>query len=375
MDRRESLKKCRRIVVKAGTSTVTHESGQLSLSRLEQLVRDLADLHNQGRQVLLVTSGAVAAGVGKLGLKEYPKTLPLKQALAAVGQGVLLHMYEKFFGEYGKHIAQVLLTKDDFDERLRYLNARNTLNTLLQMNVIPVINENDTVAVEEIKFGDNDTLSALVAEIVDADLLVILSDIDGVYDRDPREDPEARLYEELEVLPEITEQVLKRRGNKFASGGMYTKLLAAKITMTSGIPMVIANGREREVVRRIVRGEKVGTLFVPQEEKMKAKKRWIAYGSQPHGCVVIDEGAKEALVKKGKSLLPSGVVAAEGEFERGMVVRVCDQEGREIGRGITNYSAEEVRKIAGKKTTEIEKILGVKDYDEVIHRNNLTVGC
>ena len=209
----------------------------------------MADLHNEGREILLVSSGAVAAGIGRLGHSEYPKTLPLKQALAAVGQGTLLHLYEKFFAEYGKHIAQVLLTKDDFDERLRYLNARNTLTTLLQLGVIPVINENDTVVVEEIKFGDNDTLSALVAEIVDADLLIILTDIDGLYDDDPHVNPQAELYWELEEIPDIVENSLKGRGNKFSSGGMYTKLLAARTAMASGIPLVVANGQEPGMVR------------------------------------------------------------------------------------------------------------------------------
>jgi glutamate 5-kinase len=373
LDTRKDLQKCRRIVIKVGTSTITHASGKINLSRLEKLARELADLHNEGREVLLVTSGAVAAGVGRLGHRDYPKTLPLKQALAAIGQGALLHLYEKFFAEYGKDIAQVLLTKDDFDERLRYLNARNTLTTLLQLGAIPVINENDTVVVEEIKFGDNDTLSALVAEIVDADLLIILTDIDGLYSDDPHVNTEAELYRELDEIPDIVEKGLRGKGTRFSSGGMYTKLLAARTAMASGIPLVVANGREPGAVRGIVDGQRIGTLFKPKEGRMQARKRWIAFGSQTHGKISVDTGAADAVVKKGKSLLPSGVVAVEGEFERGNVVSVQTIEGREIGRGMVNYSADEIRAIMGRRTNEIARVLGSKDYDEVIHRNNLSL--
>lgn len=373
MESRQSLKECQRIVIKVGTSTITYGNGNMNLTRMEKLARELSDLHNEGREILLVTSGAVAAGVTRLGRRDYPKTLPLKQAMAAVGQGALLHLYDKFFAEYGKYIAQVLLTKDDFDERLRYLNARNTLTTLLQLGTIPLINENDTVVVEEIKFGDNDTLSALVAEIVDADLLIILTDIDGLYDEDPRANPEAILYQELEKMPTLIEKDLRGRGNKFSSGGMYTKLLAARMVMSSGIPMVVANGSDAGAVRSIIEGERVGTLFKPRESKMRARKRWIAFGSQSHGALLIDTGAVEALQKKGRSLLPSGVVEIQGDFERGNVVSVQNMEGMEIGRGMVNYSSEEINSIMGRKTSEIVKILGTKDYDEIIHRNNLTL--
>ena len=287
--------------------------------------------------------------------------------------GALLHLYEKFFAEYGKDIAQVLLTKDDFDERLRYLNARNTLTTLLQLGAIPVINENDTVVVEEIKFGDNDTLSALVAEIVDADLLIILTDIDGLYSDDPHVNTEAELYRELDEIPDIVEKGLRGKGTRFSSGGMYTKLLAARTAMASGIPLVVANGREPGAVRGIVDGQRIGTLFKPKEGRMQARKRWIAFGSQTHGKISVDTGAADAVVKKGKSLLPSGVVAVEGEFERGNVVSVQTIEGREIGRGMVNYSADEIRAIMGRRTNEIARVLGSKDYDEVIHRNNLSL--
>ncbi len=371
---RSDLSRCQRIVVKVGTSTLTHPTNQLNLMRMEVLVREMADLHNQGRELLLVSSGAIGLGVARLGLKEPPHTLPMKQAMAAVGQGTLVHMYEKFFLEYSKIVAQVLLTKDDFNERLRYLNSRNTLLTLLGLGVIPIINENDTVVVDEIKFGDNDTLSALVAGAVDADLLIILSDIDGLYDDDPRRNPKAnRIYEVYEITEDM-EKRSHRRGTKLASGGMYTKLLAAKIVMAAGIPMVVAHGAEKNVLRRIVAGEpSLGTLFVPKESRMQARKRWIAFGSACQGRIWVDEGAKEAIIHRGKSLLPSGISKVEGDFERGNVVSIVDKEGHEFARGISNYSAQEIRLIAGKKTSQIERILGHKDYDEVIHRNNLTV--
>lgn len=369
---RSSLAKSRRIVVKVGTSTITHATGQLNLARLERLARELSDLHNEGREVLLITSGAVAAGVGRLGHKEYPKTMPLKQAVAAIGQGTLMQMYEKFFSEYGKMVAQVLLTRADFDDRERYLNARNTLTTLLQLGAIPVINENDTVAVDEIRFGDNDTVSALVAEIVDADLLIILSDIDGVFTEDPHQNPAAEQYYELSEVPAMLESSLHGRGTKFSSGGMFTKFQAARISMNSGIRMVIANGALPEVVSKVVSGERIGTLFVPRE-KIPSRKRWIGFSSQTHGFIKVDEGAGSALRKKGRSLLPSGVVSVEGEFERGNVVTVAGLDGKEIGRGMANYSAEEVRQIAGRKTAEIEAILGSKDYNEVIHCDNFTL--
>ncbi|NSW82132.1 MAG: glutamate 5-kinase [Syntrophothermus sp.] len=370
---RSDLARCERIVVKVGTSTLTHPTHQLNLMRMEVLVREMADIHNQGKELLLVSSGAIGLGVARLGLKEPPRTLPMKQAMAAVGQGTLVHMYEKLFSEYSKTVAQVLLTKDDFNERLRYLNSRNTLLTLLGLGVIPIINENDTVVVDEIKFGDNDTLSALVAGEVDADLLVILSDIDGLYDDDPRQNPKARRLPEVYEITDEMEKKSHRRGTKLASGGMYTKLLAAKIVMAAGIPMVVAHGAEKNVLRRIIAGEPLGTLFVPKESRMQARKRWIAFGSACQGKVYIDNGAKEAVLHRGKSLLPSGITGVEGIFERGNVISLVDLEGHEFARGITNYSAEEIKLIAGKKTSQIERILGHKDYDEVIHRNNLTV--
>jgi glutamate 5-kinase len=374
LSRRKNLKDCRRVVVKLGTSTLTYSNGQLNLRRIERLVREMADLHNRGMEVLLVSSGAIGVGANRMGYKKIPKTMPEKQALAAIGQGALIQLYEKLFSEYNKIVAQVLLTRGDLDERLRYLNATNALLAILELGVIPIINENDTVVVEEIKFGDNDTLSALVASIVDADLLIILSDVDGLYDSDPRVNQEARLQSEVDEITEAMVENSKNRGSSFSSGGMLTKLKAARICMAVGIPMVIANSNRENVVRGIMDGKEIGTLFIPREEKLQARKKWIAFGTLPQGQVLIDAGAEVALLQKGKSLLPSGVIAVEGVFDRGTVVAVTTKDDkREIARGMVNYSADEIRMIAGKKSSEIEKILQDKDYDEVIHRNNLWV--
>ena len=367
------IRSAHRIVVKVGTSSLTYPTGKLNLSRLEELVRELADIQNQGREVILVSSGAMGAGQGKLGFDRRPRTIPEKQAAAAVGQGILMHIYEKLFSEYSQMVAQVLLTRFDLMDRLRYLNARNALNTLLQLGVIPIVNENDTVAVEGLKFGDNDTLSALLAGLIDAELLIILSDIDGVYTADPREDPEA---ERLPVIEEITEEIERLAGGvgtEMASGGMATKIQAARIATSSGVYVVIADSREKNIVRRILDGEPLGTLFVPRENKLDARKRWIAFGSTVRGSVWIDDGAVEALLQKGKSLLPSGIIRVEGIFEAGQVISVKSAMGLEIARGIVNYSSGAVERIQGHRTGEIEKVLGYKEFDEVIHRNNLIV--
>jgi glutamate 5-kinase len=374
LSRRKNLKACRRVVIKIGTSTLTYSNGQLNLQRIERLVRELADLHNRGMEVLLVSSGAIGVGATRMGYKKIPRTMPEKQALAAIGQGALVQLYEKLFSEYNKTVAQVLLTRGDLDERLRYLNATNALLAILELGVIPIINENDTVVVEEIKFGDNDTLSALVASIVDADLLIILSDVDGLYDSDPRVNKEAQLQAEVDEITPMMEENSKNRGSSFASGGMLTKLNAARICMAAGIPMIIANGDSDNIIRRVMDGKEIGTLFIPREEKMQARKKWIAFGTLPQGQVLVDAGAEVALLQKGKSLLPSGVITVEGDFDRGTVVAVANADDkREIARGMVNYSSDEIRLIAGKKSSEIEKILQGKDYDEVIHRNNLWV--
>lgn len=365
--------KWNKIVVKVGTSTLTHATGKLDLRQIEKLVRELADLMNQGVEIVLVTSGAVGAGMGRLGLSKRPRSLREKQAVAAVGQGILLHMYEKIFAEYGQTVAQILLTRDDFAERRRYLNIRHTFSQLLEYGVIPIVNENDTTAVDELKFGDNDSLAALVAGVIDADLLILLTDIEGLYDAHPKLYPDAK---KIDLIKEITPQIealAGGAGSQLGTGGMSTKIQAAKICINSGVPMVIASGIEEGVLYQILTGKQIGTTFLPKEEKLCGRKKWIAYGSALTGGIIIDEGAAEALIKEGKSLLPIGIMQVIGSFEAGATVSVIDLKGVEVARGIVNYSASELEQIKRKKTIEIENILGHKDYDEAIHRDNLVL--
>ncbi len=370
---RENLGNANRIVVKVGTSTLTHATGKLNLLRIEKLVRELSDLANQGKQIILVTSGAVGAGVDRLGLKEKPKTIPEKQAAAAVGQGILLHIYEKLFGEYGQIVAQVLLTRADSVNRKRYTNSRNTLMALLNQGVIPIVNENDAVAIDELKIGDNDTLSAMVASIIDADLLVILSDVEGVYTANPQTDPGAILLSEItDITPEI-EALAGGPGTLRGTGGMYTKIQAAKIAVNSGVAMVIASGGRDGVVRDVLQGNKVGTIFVSKENRLQIRKRWLAFGVSVSGRVTVDCGCEQALLHDGSSLLAAGITAVEGEFELGNTISIKNAAGREMARGITNYSAEDIKKIMGAHTPEISNILGSKPFDEVVHRDNLVL--
>lgn len=361
----------KRIVVKVGTSTLTYPNGKMNLPRIDALARQLTDLYNQGKEVVLVSSGAIASGMGRLKLKEKPKDVPGKQALAAVGQGVLLHLYEKMFAEYGQMVAQLLLTKADLDNHQRFLNARNTLFALLKMGIIPIINENDTVAIDEIRIGDNDTLASTVAVLIEADLVILLSDINGLYEADPHKNPEAKMIDVVEKIDENIERIAGTAGSDLGTGGMVTKISAAKIANNAGIAMVIAHGAEENVLSRIVKGENLGTLFLPGEVKPHLRKSWITCGRSISGCLMVDGGAKEALMNNGKSLLPSGIKDIEGEFSKGAVVAITDQNGREFARGIVNYSSNELEKIKGAKSKDIADILGYKDYDEVIHRDNL----
>ena len=351
---RSNIPTAKRIVIKVGTSTLSHSTGKLNFQRIEKLVRELADLANQGKEIILVTSGAVSAGMDRLGLKEKPKTIPEKQAAAAVGQGILLHTYEKIFGEYGQIVAQVLLTREDSVNRKRYANSRNTLLTLLSMGVIPIINENDAVAVDELKIGDNDTLSAMVASIVDADVLIILSDVEGVFTANPQSDPTAALIPEIsDITPEL-EDLAGGPGSMRGTGGMYTKIQAAKIAVNSGVVMVIASGFRDGVVREVLSGSNVGTLFLSKESRLHIRKRWLAFGARIRGSVVVDKGCEQAIVTTGS-------------------IRVLNSESREIARGVVNYGSDDVRKIAGVRTQDIIEKLGSKLYDEVIHRDNMVV--
>ena len=373
MNKKEYLGEVKRVVIKVGTTTLTHETGLLNLERIEILVRQIANLHNNGYEVMLVTSGAIGAGMGKLNLKNRPKTLPEKQAVAAVGQVALIHLYQKIFAEYGKNVGQLLLTASDINERNRYLNGRNTCFALFNAGVIPIINENDAIAVEEIKVGDNDTLSAFVATLVDADLLIILSDIDGLYDSNPKENPNAKLLPLITTLNEEIKAMAGDSNSKFGTGGMATKIKAAEIALNSGVNMVIAQGEKPENLIKIVRGEDIGTLFVKNKKGLKAKKHWLQYSSKKTGKLIIDDGAKIAVLKH-KSLLPSGIKEVEGSFQKGDVITVIDEEKNVLAVGIVNYSSEECQRILGKQSKEIEKILGYKDYDEVLHINNMSVG-
>ncbi|MDD4586899.1 MAG: glutamate 5-kinase [Heliobacteriaceae bacterium] len=372
---RADLANARRLVVKVGTSTLTYPTGKLNLAQIESLVRQVADLANRGHEIIFVTSGAVGAGMGRLGFQKRPKAIPEKQACAAVGQGILMHMYEKLFAEYGQVVAQVLLTRDDLAFRKRYVNAGNTLETLLRLGAIPIINENDTVAIDEIRlrFGDNDTLAALVAGMVRSDLLILLTDLDGLYTANPRFCPDAALIKQVdEITPEI-EAMATDGGTSLGTGGMITKLRAAGICVHSGVAMVIARGAQPNVLRDIMTGANIGTFFVPKPKPLPGYKRWLAFGSPVNGYLYIDPGAAGALVDGGKSLLPCGITGTEGNYGGGDLVGVVDPAGQEIARGVTNYSASEVAQIMGKQCTEIQEILGNKMDDEVIHRDNLII--
>ena len=370
---RKRLKKAKNILVKVGTSTLTYPSGKLNLNYIERIVRELADLKNQGKEVVLVSSGAIGAGLGKLGFKKKPKTTPEKQAIAAVGQGILIQVYEKVFSEYGHTVAQLLLTRDDLVNRQRYVNARNTLTTLLKFGVIPIINENDTVSVDEIEFGDNDNLSALVASLIDVDLLINLSDIDGLYTANPHKDSDAEL---ITFVPDINgeiENLATSTCGTLGTGGMRAKLQAAKISVCSGVPMVIANGQKPGVIHDIISGKKVGTLFLPKEKPMHSRKRWIAFGLTVQGTLCVDSGAKKAVVRDGKSLLPSGVLEVEGSFERGETVCIADEDGIVFARGLVNYPSRDLIKIKGLRSSNILEVLGKKGESEVVHRDNLVI--
>ncbi|HEX7715251.1 MAG TPA: glutamate 5-kinase [Bacillota bacterium] len=367
------IKAARRVVVKVGTSTLTHHSGKLNLNRMEQLVRQLVDLQNQDKEVVIVTSGAVGAGMGRLGITQKPASIMEHQALAAIGQGLLMQVYEKLFAEYGQTVAQVLLTRSDVSDRKRYLNARNTLLTLLKYRVIPIINENDTVATEELKFGQNDCLSALVAGLIEADLLVLLSDIDGLYTADPKTDPNATL---IPLVTEIGPEILAMAGgagSKLGTGGMITKMEAARMATAAGTSMVIMNGNDPAKIQYLFAGTPVGTVFLSNQPLVNSRKRWIAFGPPVTGELMVDDGAERALLKQGKSLLPSGIVTLSGEFEEGDLIRIVNCSHQELGRGLTNYSKEQLEKIRGRHSSEIQSILGFKFTDEAVHRDNLVI--
>jgi len=356
--RRKVLNDISRLVVKVGTGVLTDRRKQPDPEQLKQLVAQLAGLRRAGREVVFVTSGAVGAGMGALGYEKRPSDLAELQACAAVGQSRLMAIYEQLFAQHGLHVAQVLLTHDDLEHHERHLNARNTLVTLLARGVVPIINENDAVSFTEIKFGDNDTLSALVASLLPADLLVILTTVDGVIENFGKANPQTLAT--IEKIDSALEKLAGGTDSATAVGGMRSKIQAAKIVVRSGIPLVIASGRKKGVLARVLAGETEGTLFVPQPHKLRGRKRWIAFFHHPKGVLFVDEGAKVALREKGKSLLPPGISRCEGGFAAGDVVRVCDGNGTEFARGIVDFGAAEVR---AKKLQRVE----------VIHRDNLVI--
>lgn len=371
---REALKKAKRIVIKVGTSTITYANGKRNFSQIDRLAREISDLQNQGKEMILVTSGAVAVGVDRMGLPGKPKTIPGKQAAAAVGQGVLMHTYEKFFADYGQIVAQVLITKTEAIDRHRYTNTRNTFMELMRQRVIPIVNENDVVALDELKIGDNDNMSALVAGIVDADLVIILSDVDGLYTANPQTHTDAVIVPEVaEITPEI-EASAGGVGSARGTGGMATKIQAAKAATSSGIHLVIASGTEKNAITRVLQGEELGTLFVSRENRLQFRKRWLAFGAKIAGSIVVDDGCAKAIRKAGGcSILPAGVFAVQGEFLPGSTVSVIDKDAHELARGLVHYSSAELEQIKGCNSGEIANILGHKNFDEVIHRDDLVI--
>ncbi|MBW1675756.1 MAG: glutamate 5-kinase [Deltaproteobacteria bacterium] len=370
--RRNLFDRVRRAVVKVGSGVLTHEQG-LNDRVIKRLAREVSMLMDQGRQVILVSSGAIASGMKKVGMAERPSDIPHKQAIAAIGQSRLMLEYEKSFARYQKKAAQILLTRDDLCNRRRYLNARNTINVLLDWKIIPVINENDTVVVEEIKFGDNDNLSAMITHLMDAQILINLTDIDGFYDKNPAAHKDALLIPMVSRIDRAMERAACDIPGAFGMGGMSSKIQTAKKVTTSGIPMVIASGLKPNILKRLFEGRDMGTLFLPGKEKMGSRKCWIAFTLKAKGTVKVNRGAARAIRKDGGSLLPIGIQNVEGDFGVGAAVSCIDPDGVAFARGLVNYRAADIRKLMGLKTSQIEQRLGYKHYDEVIHRDNLVI--
>lgn len=362
----------KRVVVKVGSNVLTEDHG-LNLRAIRSISQQICRLIDDGIEIILVSSGAMASGIRKVGLDKRPDEIPKRQAIAAVGQAGLIMAYEKAFVQYHKKVAQILLTGDDLNNRKRYLNARNTLRMLLSWQVVPIINENDTVMTEEIQFGDNDNLAAMITLLMDADILVNLTDIDGLYTKDPRTSPDADF---IPLVSTITEDIKKIAGDipgALGTGGMLSKINAAKKVTAAGIPMIIANGGKPDVLKKLFSGKDVGTFFTAKKKKLKSRKCWIAFTLKPKGIIRIDDGAAEAIVNRGKSLLPSGIVGVEGEFSVGAPVEFRKTDNEILGTGLVNYSSTDIRKIMGLKSNQIKNCLGQKPYDDVIHRDNLAV--
>ena len=363
------------IVIKVGTSSLTRSDGRLALATIAALIETIVDLRAQGYQIVLVSSGAVGVGAARLGMTERPKTIALKQAAAAVGQGIIMRVYDDLFREHQQPVAQILLTRGDLDRRSSYINAYNTFQELFRLGVMPIVNENDTVAVDELKFGDNDTLSARVASLIDADWLFLLTDVDRLYSADPRKFPDAQPIVQIDRLEDLTTLQIQTggSGSEWGTGGMVTKIAAAGIATSAGVRTAITHGQFPQNIQRILHGEPLGTQFTPQLRADSARKRWIAHGLIIVGKVYLDAGAVEAIVTGGKSLLPAGITHIEGAFEATDAVQLCDRLGKEIGRGITNYSSVELERIQGHRSTDIIDLLGYLGEETVIHRDNLVL--
>lgn len=371
--RDELLTQAKRLVIKIGSSLVASRATGLCPDRIERLAVEIAFCRSRGCEILVVSSGAIVSGITKLGLREHPKSLPVKQAAAAVGQSRLMWAYEKAFEPLGLKVAQILLTHQDLADRRRFLNARHTLQTLLTFGVVPIINENDTVAVEEIRFGDNDTLAGQVAHLVDADLLVILSDVDGLFTEDPRKNASATL---IPLISEINEDIERRAGLSSTlegTGGMATKVRAAKKVAEYGVSTLILNGTVPDLLPSVLAGKPGGSLFLARSRRLTSRKHWIAFTLRARGAVTLDHGAVEALVHKGKSLLATGILDISGQFEAGDPVSCMNEEGKEFAKGLVNFSAEILTRIKGLKTADIQQLPGLQEYEEVIHRDNLVI--
>jgi glutamate 5-kinase len=363
------------LVIKIGTSSLTRpDTGYLALATIARLVETICQLKQLGHHVILVSSGAVGVGCARLGITQRPKTIALKQAVAAVGQGRLMRVYDDFFSELTQPIAQVLLTRSDLAQRSRYVNSYRTFRQLMKLGVIPIVNENDTVAVDELKFGDNDTLSALVASLVSANYLFLLTDVDQLYSADPRQDPNAQPISRVSNINQI-EANIGAAGSSWGTGGMTTKIEAARIATAAGTHTVITNGQTPENILKIVQGEAIGTLFEAQAKQPTARKRWIAGNLIPAGRLYLDSGATAAIRSAGKSLLPAGITEVEGEFAEQDAVLLCDANGQEIARGLVNYSDEDLRKICGHRSADIARLLGHAGAETVIHRDNLVLSA
>lgn len=369
---REQLRQVKRLLVKVGSNVLTGPEGPKE-EVISRLAQDISSVKKKGHEIIMVSSGAISSGLRKMGFSSRPTQLSQLQALAAIGQGALMGMYEKEFERWDTKVAQILITKEDLGSRKRYLNILNTLFTLLHWGVIPIINENDTVTVDEIKFGDNDNLAALIAIFTECQLFVNLTSTEGLYEKDPKQFSDARLVHTVEKIDRMILSYASKDKSLFGTGGMESKLMAAKKVAMAGIPTVIANGTKEMVVSRLLMGEEIGTYILASDKRISKKKHWLAFGSYPKGVLVVDPGAEGALLSNGKSLLPSGISAVEGSFERGDPVLIRNSLGETLGVGIVNYKARDLEKVIGKSSKELEHILGFKLEDEVIHRNNMVL--